>query len=124
MNLLIDVSLNQLHHKIGSKHASCKQQKDSDLNDLTIYQLLEILGDGNCAYTGKPFTDLQNATFERVNPERGYLKGNVLMVSKEANGHKAQLDCFIKTNIIPDAMKVKLMRKAIYQLEKRMKEVV
>lgn len=118
MNLLKDISLNRLHHKLGAKHAKAVKEKESDLNSLTLSELLEIVGDGNCAYTGKEFIDINDATFERVNPQLGYVKGNVVMVSSEANQNKSQLDAFVKKEVIPDAMKVKLLRKAIYQLEK------
>lgn len=118
MNLLKDISFNQLHHKLGSKHMNARKEKESDLNTLTLSELLEIVGDGNCAYTGKEFIDINDATFERVNPQLGYVKGNVVMVSREANQHKATLDAFVKKEGIPDAMKVKLLRKALYQLEK------
>lgn len=119
MNLLTDLTFNQLHFKIGSKHASIKGKKDSDLNELTLSDILEMVGDGNCQYTGEAFKNIGDATFERVNPSLGYVKGNVLMVSLAANQHKSRLDCFVKEGVIPDAMKIKLLRKALYQLEKK-----
>lgn len=119
MNLLTDITFNQLHFKIGSKHASIKGKKESHLNDLSLADILEMVGDGNCQYTGAEFKNIGDATFERVNPALGYVKGNVLMVSLAANQHKSMLDNFVKTSVIPNDMKIKIMRKALYQLEKK-----
>lgn len=117
MNLLIDMPFHQLNQRLQSKRQGTTDKK-CELLQFSVYDLLEMIGDGNCHYTGKPFINPQDVTFERVNPTKGYVKGNVVMVSVAANGHKALLDNFVKRQDIPDAMKVKLLRKAIYQLEK------
>lgn len=107
-------------HKVKCKHNNAIMNgKRSDLSNMTAFKLLHLIGDGLCAYTGKEFASLNNATFERVNPELGYVEGNVCIVTQEANAHKGQLDCFVKGGTIPDAMKIKLLRKALYQLEKK-----
>lgn len=119
MNLLKDVPIHQITQKINSKKASTG--KSCQIHQFTIEQILNMIGDGNCAYTGEPFANLEDVTFERVNPKVGYVDGNVVMVSRVANQHKAQLDSFMHRDYIPDAMKIKLLRKALYQLEKGMK---
>lgn len=119
MNLLKDVPIHQITQKIVNKKATAG--KSCQLHQFTFQEIMDMIGDGVCQYTGREFTSLENATFERVNPRVGYVPGNVLMVCNEANHCKAKLDHFIKDDVIPDAMKIKLLRKALYQLEKGMK---
>ena len=118
MNLLTDVPFHFLVQKFQAKKNTTKDKR-CDIMQFSAQDVLDMLGNGNCAYTDTPFINLKDATFERVNPNLGYVKGNVVMVSNAANNHKAQLDCFVKHDVIPDAMKIKLLRKALYQLEKK-----
>ena len=114
MNLLKDVPLCDLFHKIKQKAGNC----GFSIHRWKVQDVMDMLGNGCCAYTGKEFSAIENATFERINPKLGYVPGNVVMVTQMANSHKAQLDAFVKNAIIGDAMKIKLLRKALYQLEK------
>lgn len=119
MNLLKDVPIHAIYNKISTKKGSAKVK--CTLTYYSLSDILDMVGDGNCQYTGAEFKDLDDITFERINPKEGYVQGNVVMVSKSANNHKSRLDQFMHETTIPDAMKVKLLRKAIYQLEKGMK---
>lgn len=119
MNLLKDVPIHAIYHRISTKKGSAKVK--CTLTYYSLSDILEMIGDGNCQYTGKEFKDLDDVTFERINPKEGYVQGNVVMVSSGANNHKACLDNFMHRTEIPDAMKIKLLRKALYQLEKGMK---
>jgi hypothetical protein len=121
MNLLIDINITQLIDKLHKKSYNCK--KECTIKGWSLYEILLMVGDGNCAYTGKPFENLDDATFERVNPELGYVKGNVRMVSQLANCNKGGLDAFVKSTAIPDATKIKLLDKARYQLSKKLKNI-
>lgn len=85
-----------------------------------LLEVLEMAKSGKDSYTGQPI-DTLNSTFERINPKLGYISGNVCLISKEANTHKSLLDAFVKKDVIPNEMKIKLMRKAIYALEKEMR---
>lgn len=114
MNLLTDIPLCDLYHKIKQKASN----SGFSLHRWNLQDVLEMIGNGSCAYTGKEFTAIDNATFERINPNLGYVPGNVVMVTQLANSHKSQLDAFVKNAIIDDAMKIKLLRKAVYQLER------
>ncbi|MGL4584037.1 MAG: hypothetical protein ACRCVU_13790 [Flavobacterium sp.] len=76
-----------------------------------------------CTYSDKPFNGESDITIERINPKKGYEEGNVCLVTKEANQHKSHLDAFVKQDIITPALKIKLLRKALYQLEKEEKNV-
>lgn len=116
MNLLVDMPIHVLYQKLTTKSANAP--RECQLKHFTVYDLLVAIGDGNCQYTGKPFENENDATFERINPNLGYVKGNVVMVSSKANSHKSQLDHFVKGGVIPIEKKIKLMRKALYQLEK------
>lgn len=60
-------------------------------------------------------------TVERLNPRLGYVKGNVVAMSYVANNAKSTIDTFLHSPQLTDAAKLKVLRKAIYQLEKEMK---
>lgn len=76
-----------------------------------------------CAYSDKPFNGESDITIERINPNMGYEEGNVCLVTFAANQHKSHLDAFVKKDVITPALKIKLLRKALYQLEKEGKNV-
>ena len=114
--LATDVPFEKFWAKLCQKEANTDQQ--STLKKMSMAELVELIGDGKCAYTGQEFEAIQDITFERVNPKLGYVSGNVLLVNRNSNQQKACLDAFIHREHIPDAMKIKLLRKAIYQLEK------
>lgn len=114
--LSTSLPLDTFWNKLCQKAQNC--DKDFELKKINMADLLELLGDGHCAYTGKEFNSIQDITFERINPKLGYVKGNVLLVNRDSNQHKSMLDAFIHRNAIPDEMKIKLLRKALYQLEK------
>lgn len=121
MNLLVDVTINTIYRKLQTK-TSNRKGKDCELLQFSILDLLNAIGDGNCQYTGKGFDSLDDISFERVNPKLGYVKGNVVMVNGIVNQTKGCLDSFVHNDVIPVPMKIKLMRKAIYQLEKELKQ--
>lgn len=105
-----------------SQHAKAKGVFFS----LTFADMEALYEATHCAYTGvemmpTPDKSGTHKTIERVNPELGYVRGNVVAVTSESNSHKSQLDSFVKGSCIPDSMKVKLLRKALYQLEKGLK---
>lgn len=120
MNLLVDVPITDLYRKLQSKSGRTKD-KDCELTDFSIVDILNAIGDGNCQYSGKGFDSLDDISFERINPKIGYVKGNVLMVKGSVNQVKGSLDAFAKTDVMSVSMKIKLMRKALYQLEKELK---
>lgn len=114
--LTTDIPLDTFWTKLCTKAGNT--DKDCSLRKMSLAELVELIGDGKCAYTGREFKSLQDITFERVNPKLGYVKGNVLLVNHDSNLQKGWLDNFMHKPFIPDAMKIKLLRKAIYQLEK------
>lgn len=103
------------------KLSSCKDRKIPF--ELTLLECHALLSSTVCSYTGKAFEQKGSGclTLERVNPELGYIPENVVVVRSAANAQKSQLDAFVKGNEIPDAMKIKLLRKATYQIEKKLK---
>lgn len=49
-----------------------------------------------CAYSGELFSTTGDITFERINPQVGYVKGNVVLVRKHINTLKGEtIDRFI-----------------------------
>lgn len=109
----------QIASKVQGKMLSCLATNTEF--SLPLSEIKELFQSEQCAYTGKRFADYNELSWERVNPKMGYVPGNVVLTTVEANSHKAQLDAFVKRDIIPDAMKIKLLRKAIYQLEEGLK---
>lgn len=87
---------------------------------LTFAEYSDLLSTTVCGYSGIEL-NYSNRTIERINPEIGYVAGNVIAVSAKANGQKSALDQFIKEVHISDEMKLKLLRKAAYQMEKKIK---
>ncbi|EPT1451951.1 hypothetical protein ACVOZ6_003539 [Escherichia coli] len=117
---LLDLKFGELHNKIYNKRIEAKKCG----REFTIGEVSEILAamnlpEGTCAYSGKRFQDLGDITFERIDPNKGYVPGNVVFVSKAANDLKARLDAFEKSPGITDEMKLKLLRKAAYRMSKR-----
>ena len=90
---------------------------------LSFEEYKRVMIEPKCAYTGVSFGVSSGRTLERVNPAIGYVNGNVLAVTKEANCHKSKLDSFMHETTIPMEMKLKLLRKAAYQLEKALKGI-
>lgn len=88
---------------------------------ITFEQFVELMQVEKCAYTGTVFPKDHGRSIERVNPKEGYTMENVVIVTARANSQKAQLDQFVHEEHIPNEMKIKLLRKALYQLEKKNK---
>lgn len=110
----------QMHFHIIVDKLKSKANRSASfkIQQWKMQDIIELLGNGLCAYTGSEFESLNDMTFERVNPKVGYVPGNVLLVNLQANQQKSQLDSFMHRDYIPVPMKIKLLRKALYQLEK------
>lgn len=113
---LCDISHSDRLKIIGRKVQSCEANEKEF--SLSLKELDELFSAEYCAYSGEGFNNWKHVTFERVNPYLPYVSGNVLLVTTHANSHKSLLDNFVKTQVITREMKIKLMRKAIYLLEK------
>lgn len=111
-----------ISQKIGAKLLSCL--KDGKEFSIPLSELRSMFDESVCAYTGHKFLHYTHATFERINPFLDYVSGNVVLVTQDANAQKGCLDNFIKQEHIPIEMRIKLLRKASYILEKKMKETV
>lgn len=103
------------------KLSSCKDRKIPFL--LTLMECHALLASKTCHYSGLTFEKKGTGclTLERINPELGYTPENTVAVRSGANHQKSGLDAFVKGSEIPDEMKIKLLRKATYQLEKKLK---
>lgn len=89
---------------------------------LTYPEFYKIVASPVCAYSGKTFAiddkGVYAMTLERINPTLGYTPDNTIAVTSAANNEKSRLDAFVKGQEILPEMKIKLLRKALYQLEK------
>lgn len=92
---------------------------------LTYIEFYKLMSTPVCAYSGKTFSrDIESPysrSLERINPKIGYTPENTIAVTKAANAQKSGLDAFMKGEEIPPEMKIKLLNKAIYQLQKQIK---
>jgi dUTP pyrophosphatase len=88
--------------EISKKRSECKESGIPF--DICLYDLLKIYEQqcGLCAYGGIMLefgtNSLRSAFIERVDPEIGYVKGNIILVSKAMNWTKnnASLDDFLE----------------------------
>lgn len=90
---------------------------------LTLGDWRALMTQTTCSYSGKRFVNGGHdyRTMERVNPMLGYTPENTIAVTHAANSEKSQLDAFMHGSEILDEVKVKLLRKAVYQIEKKLK---
>lgn len=103
-----------------TKHSNATREGHSF--ELSLSDWIVLMNQPVCAYSGKKFDARTHPrTMERINPCLGYTVENTIAVTSHANTEKSRLDAFVKGNIITDEMKLKLLRKAVYQLEKRIK---
>lgn len=65
-------------------------RRNKDFN-LTFSDVKKLALKKKCAYTGKEFTGIKNRTIDRLDPNKGYVRGNVFAVSEEANLSKNML---------------------------------
>lgn len=62
--------------------------------DLSVADIKRLQRVKTCHYTGKPLFDKHGdfiGTFDRVQPDKGYVKGNVVMCTHRINSAKADL---------------------------------
>lgn len=113
----------QFARAYDAKHQNAA--RDGNPFDLTFEEWRELMLAPVCAYSGKVFNSSPNSpysrTMERINPRLGYTPDNTVAVVRAANTEKSLLDAFIKGDVILPEMKVKLLRKALYQAEKLVK---
>ena len=76
-----------------------------------------------CFYTGLPFEDFSDITFERVDPTLGYVNGNVVLVKAAINDFKGKnLDPFFFNNQMDGEEVGKLLIRLGKAVTKRAKE--
>lgn len=82
---------------VAKKLLQLKQSADSrniefDLSFVTIKKLLNAK---RCYYTGEPFEENgdNSRSIDRVDPNRGYVEGNVVACTVNINQKKANLTC-------------------------------
>lgn len=92
---------------------------------LTLSDWTKLMSEPVCPYSGRPFVNKggcsDSRTMERINASLGYTVDNTIAVTSAANGEKANLDAFMKGSVILPEVKLKLLRKAAYQIEKQLK---
>lgn len=92
---------------------------------LTLSDWTKLMSQPTCAYSGKTFSPTGGSqtsrTMERINASLGYTVENTIAVTDAANSEKSRLDAFMKGSVILPEVKLRLLRKAAYQIEKQLK---
>ena len=92
---------------------------------LTLSDWTKLMSEPVCPYSGKRFSHKSGGsdsrTMERINASLGYTVENTIAVTSAANSEKSNLDAFMKGSVILPEVKLKLLRKAAYQIEKQLK---
>ncbi|AOG16365.1 postulated decoy of host sigma70 or sigmaS [Cronobacter phage vB_CsaM_leB] len=92
---------------------------------LTLSDWAKLMNEPVCSYSGRPFSNKggcsDSRTMERINASLGYTVENTIAVTSAANSEKSNLDAFMKGSVILPEVKLKLLRKAAYQIEKQLK---
>lgn len=94
-----EMSEQEIIMKVGGKLIGCSKNGDRPF-ELSFKESVKLFKATDvCYYTGQPFDDFGDITFERINPFDGYVKGNVVLVKSKVNSFKGfTLDKFIKEN--------------------------
>lgn len=92
---------------------------------LTLSDWTKLMSEPVCQYSGRRFSHKSGSddsrTMERINASLGYTAENTIAVTSAANSEKSRLDAFMKGSVILPEVKLKLLRKAAYQIEKQLK---
>lgn len=89
-----------LEYLIAKKYTDKAQNADSQGKAFNIPfdEFRTMILTGKCYYTNKPVTDLNKASIERIDPDKGYISGNVCMVDSDVNQFKgATIDVFMRS---------------------------
>lgn len=112
-------------HKLVAKSDKCK---DKGIEfDLSFEKVKTIAEEGKCAYTGEVFSSVSGAeensmSLERIDPRVGYVDNNVVGICHWLNRFKGRtLDAFLHCEKLTVEAKIKILRKALYRLEKGLK---
>lgn len=88
----VNSNLDHLHN-IASKFVNTLRsamRRNLDFN-LTMEDVEVLMAEKVCYYTGKPFTAEDPLTFDRIDSNKGYIKGNVVACSDSSNKMKNTL---------------------------------
>lgn len=94
---------------------------------LTFDDFKDVYSNKICAVSGNTLVHDQNAdgmnrySLERVDPSKGYVRGNVIPMAHDLNHAKSHLDRFLMSGISDEHM-LRIIYKAEYLLRKRIKE--
>lgn len=88
---------------------------------LSLEEYIALVSKTHCELTGLEFnqtSDKLRRSLERINPKIGYTKSNTIAVCCFINTSKGSLDSFVKDPELPNNLKLKFLRQAVYQISK------
>lgn len=78
-------------------------------------------GNGKCFYSGKEFENRNDVSFERLDPLLPYEKGNVVLVRREVNSVKSNIDKFLHSDL-SNEVQLRVLRLMVKVVERRIKK--
>lgn len=97
--------------------------------NLTLEDCLDLVAEfPKCYYTGVNIHwgakhHPHRATFERLDANKGYIKGNVVITAQRANNEKANLDAFLMNNNFTDEQKKFMLETALARLNSKVETI-
>lgn len=92
-------------------------------NKMSLEEWVKLFrkGDGKCFYSGQEFRDRNDVSFERLDPMLPYEKGNVVLVRREVNSIKSNIDKFLHSEL-SNEIQLRVLRLMVKVVERRIKK--
>ncbi|WWZ74733.1 decoy of host sigma70 [Proteus phage J3S] len=92
--------------------------------DLTLKDVHDLFNKGNglCAYSGEEFKNAPDITIERINPLKGYVRGNVCLVRANANCAKAHVDTLMHSDLVDLETKERILKLSLKMVRQEIKD--
>lgn len=92
-------------------------------NKMSLEEWVKLFrkGDGKCFYSGQEFRDRNDVSFERLDPLLPYEKGNVVLVRREVNSVKSNIDKFLHSDL-SNEIQLRVLRLMVKVVERRIKK--
>lgn len=122
-----EIKLTEMIQIYNNKKRNAKQK--GVYFNLTMEDCLDLVAEyPKCYYTGVNIHwgakhHPHRATFERLNANKGYVKGNVVITAQRANNEKANLDAFLMNNNFTAEQKKFMLEEALSHLNAQVETI-
>lgn len=125
--LYLDLSDKEISYKIANKLRALGNDNvpEHKGNAMPLEEWTKLFrkGDGLCFYSKEQFKDFADITFERIDPNKPYCKGNVVLVKLEYNQLKSYIDVLLTKGARPSVV-TKLLKVGIKVVDQRIADDV